>query len=179
MRPVPRVDCSVSGRSYSAEYPKAGALMQGSFWLELNNDVTLALLPSLPCAQVELRLPDDVDVPRTREEAFAVLALTNMHVVVCDEVRAGQTLRLTTSADNDNASPVFFFVSSAEWDGVVADAGRVASVTHGYQPSTNYRDEFPFLARFVAQRVLKSEFLDAHSRALLSGPLHDDGAAGS
>lgn len=179
MKPVPRADYSVSGRSYTAEYPEVGALMQGCFWLELNNDVTLALLPSLPCAPEDLRWPDDVDVPRTREESLAVLALANMYVVVCDEVRAGQTVRLAPSADNDNASPVFFFMSSADWDGVAADAERVASVTHGYQPSTHYRDEFPFLARFVAQRVLKSEFLDAHSRALLSGALRDDGAGGS
>jgi len=170
MKPVPRADYSVSGRAYSAEYLGAKERMRGAYWVELNAIVTLAFVPRLPCHPELLRWPDDVDVPATDDEAMAVLALSNMYVVVADDWRAGQAMRLPPSAGNDGASPVFFFVARPEWEHLIANVRCAAQLTHGYQPSVHYRDEFPDLASFVERRVIGSDLLDSYSRAFLADP---------
>ena len=144
--------------------------MQGAYWMELNAIVTLAFVPRLPCHPELLRWPDDVDVPATDDEAMAVLALSNMYVVVADDRRAGETMRLVPNEGNGGATPVFFFVGSAEWERLIADVLRAERLTHGYQPSVHLRDEFSELASFVERRVVQSELLDSYSRTLLAAP---------
>ena len=170
MKPHPRENYSVAARAFAPEYPGAAESMAGAFWVELNGDVTLAFVPRLPCHPEMLRWPDDVDVPSTNDEAMAVLALSNMYVVVADDRRAGETMRLVPSEGNGGATPVFFFVGSAEWERLIADVQRAERLTHGYQPSVHLRDEFSELASFVERRVVQSELLDSYSRTLLVAP---------
>ncbi len=54
--------------------------------------------------------------------------------------------------------------SSVRLAAFLCSGGAAVAVTRGGQPSSHCRDEFPPLARFVAERVVRTEVLDAYRR---------------
>lgn len=173
MKPTRRGNYSVAARPYSSEFSGNPSLWRGAFWLKLNDAVSIAFVPALPVAPEALRSPADLDEPVNRDEALARITLGSSYVITPNDALAGHTTRLEPTIENNEADTTIFFVTSDEFLAAVEDLERIHQATHGYVPSSHYREEFSdtVVLRLVEDRVFPSPHLGRFERSIL--PVRD------
>jgi hypothetical protein len=167
MKPTPQHDFPVSARSYAQENPFPDPnLTKRSFWLSLNNNVTLAFVPHVGNLRETSTI--DVDHPRDEQEASIVLALENRYVVTPSNNKAGQEEVIDFGDDEANRI-VLFFVSEAEYAQFASDLQDVGQRTGWALRSTTLLSELPEMSvlTFVRNRFLTSAHVDSHSKRML------------
>lgn len=167
MKPSPRYDFPVAITAASAEMPAELAdIVAGLYSVHLNHTISIDVVPEFSRREPwPPAPPEDVDTPRSTDEARRNAIRMAEYAITPDSTLAGRVERLDVP---DGA--IVFFLAPAEFEAINVECASLKAMSSGLHdavPVSTLAQSHPHLARFLIERFASSRYLSDYDRWLL------------